>query len=376
MQQLTDAPRSGMDTADVRALLEADDLEVDAGLELLADGDETDLSEYLDPAGSYIERNNYAEVHGTCRLRISTEAALEWGSVRVRVFANLTGGGISARFDLGEYVLDDPEEVVGADVVEVTGYDLLLLAKTPVGRTYRAPAGAGHLATAVALLEEAGLDGAIVEDLTADPPIPADRLWPLDEATTYLRVVNDLLAASGRRGVWVDWTGRPRLERYRPPADVAPEWAYDTTNPKTIVGTSRKQKRDLSAVPNEWIFVRDDPELGLPVAGNGIYTVTTPDADPTSAVSRGGRILRRVVPLEAADQASLVSQGDRIAAADRNVARVVDFESDPNPLHWHFDVFTLTDDELGLVGTKLLATSWRFPLDGAPMTHTAKEVAA
>jgi hypothetical protein len=376
VQQPTSAPRGGLTEAAVLAVIEHADLVVDARLVLVTDGEEVDLTRYLDPEGSYLERSNYAEVHGTCKLRLDPAAPINWSRARVRVTLTLSAGGTEFTVDDGVYLLDTPATTVGEDVVEVTGFDLVDLLGTSVGRTFRAPAGDGHLETVIALLAEAGVDEVVVDDLTSDPPIPADRLWPLDEKNTYLLIVNELLDACGRRGVWIDWNGRARLERYVSPEDREPEHAYDTTSATSIVDDEdpRRMTQNLGTVPTDWVFYRDDPELGLPEVDDGIYEVHTDPGEPTSSIARG-RIVRRVVKLDVADHDALVAAGDRIVAADRNVAREFEFSTGPNPLHWHFDVLELTDHELPDVDRlKVVSTWWKLPLDGSPMQHKAKEV--
>jgi hypothetical protein len=73
--------------------------------------------------------------------------------------------------------------------------------------------------------------------------------------------------------------------------------------------------------------------------------------------------VKRVVFLDAADQASLVAQGDRIVIEDTQVTRSVDLTIDPLPALGHADVVELVD---GGVREKLPVASWSLSLTGEP----------
>jgi hypothetical protein len=73
----------------IRALIVADAVEIEFGAELLDENDVVigDLSGDL--AGGEIEHHSYADVHGTCRLRLTRE--LDWVNTRVRPYMRITG---------------------------------------------------------------------------------------------------------------------------------------------------------------------------------------------------------------------------------------------------------------------------------------------
>ncbi|MDI1290915.1 MAG: hypothetical protein PSX37_13320, partial [bacterium] len=114
MQALTAPPRDALTEAQVLALLTSDEVTITPGLDLL---DSTnmfvaDLS--VDFDGGSVSRNNFADVHGTCSLVILRELA--WGKDRVRPFIVLDDGSVSARFNLGVYVLTTPDSARGDDI--------------------------------------------------------------------------------------------------------------------------------------------------------------------------------------------------------------------------------------------------------------------
>lgn len=136
MQQLTADPRADLTEDQVRELLTGAELEVAAGLELLDQRNRVvaDISDDL--AGGSVAHNGRASVHGTCKLQV--QQRLSWGRDRVRPYLVLSNAAVSARFNLGVYVLTTPVDQRGEDPVtfDVDGYDLLQPLGDVVGDTY------------------------------------------------------------------------------------------------------------------------------------------------------------------------------------------------------------------------------------------------
>jgi hypothetical protein len=375
LQTLTAPPREHLTADQVRAIVRGH-VDVDIGADLLdADGAFLeDLTSDLQAGGS-VELNSHRTVHRTCRVLLSRE--LDWGAVRLRLWMTLASKttGLALKAFVGVFLLETPTTVTGRTprtwVVE--GYDLLGALAVDGGRTYRVAAGTKITDAVVQAIAAAGITATVQLASTGDAPtLPSDMVWSMRDDVTWLRIVNDLLAAGGYRGLWADHLGRYRSEPYRPPQDRGVEWEYDAGHVDTILGDRMELTTDLWQIPNRWVFYVDDPARGEPVAGDTLYIVDTPDTDPTSAAARG-RVIPRKVAVDAADHASLVSQGDRIAARDREVTTRAAVTVGANPLHGHFDVIRLVDAEAGVSG-KWQVTSWSLPLDGSDMTLDAKAV--
>lgn len=363
MQGLTDSPRGALTAAQVTALLTGNTLTVSAGLELL-DGSNNLIQDVSDDlAGGTISRDNYADVHGSCNLQIAR--SLVWGKDRVRPYMTLSGAGVTARFNLGVYVLTTPDTKRGETPItyDVFGYDLLYLLQDGPGDTYVVTAGTTYLTAVQAVVTASGVGAAVYLDGTKQTTaVPVDMVWALDGqgAPSWLEIINDLLAAIGYIGIWADQNGALRSGPYAAPANRASEWLFDTSNAATnIVGQDRTLSEDVWAAPNRWRFVRTDMAT-QPTEGAGLYTVNNVHDGPASQDSLG-RIRTKVVYLDAADQASLVAQGDKIVAEDRQVTRTFSISIDPLPILGHRDVVTLTD-----AGDtdKIEVASWELRLDG------------
>lgn len=412
MQLANAAPRDDLTAAQVSSLIEAENLQVSAGLELL-DADENLIEDIsADLVGGTVDRGNYRSIHGTCRLRISRELA--WGSQRVKPYLVLTGpqqpttealtvvgdvltvGGepltvdiadttVRARFNLGVFLLSTPERRAGETpaTYDVDGYDKLEILAHPHGTTFSAAAGAAYLTLVADLIAAAGESKVLLDQSAAATVLPTARVWPLvrqsdddgaTEGATTLQIINALLESVGYRSLWVDQDGFYRSEPYRSPAERGAEWTYSADSATTTVAEDRTASADYFATPNRWVFVRNDPAAAsFPAEGDGIYTVVN-QSDGLTSVDARGRTITRVVPLDASSQASLVKQGDRIVENDKRLDDWLALSVSLNPLHGHFDVVSVTDAQLGLTGAKYVVTDWSLPLDGSDMTLDLKAV--
>lgn len=349
----------------VRALITGDSVEISAGLELLnpTDGSIEDISDDL--VGGDVERDNYAEVHGSCRLQILRRLA--WGRDRVRPYLVLSNSAVSARFDLGLYVLTTPTSKRGENptTYDVAGYDLLqILSTTGPGDTYEVPTGATYLQAVRDAVAASGIDVPVRLDGSGQNSVlPVPMVWALPEEVTWLRVINDLLSGIGYIGVYANSSGELRSRPYQALTSAAPEWTLDTSDDRTnIVGQDRTITEDVWKAPNWWRFVQSNRET-TPTEGAGVYTVQNINDGPTSQNSLGRVVRAPVQYLDVADHAALVSAGDRVVDEARQVFRSIELEIDPLPVMSHRDVFTLTDDG---VTEKLIAASWTLSLGGSP----------
>lgn len=371
MQPRTTAPREDLTADEVEALLTGDTLSMSAGLEIVdAQGVVLqDISDRL--VGGEIAHNNYARIHSSCNLTI--EEGLDWASSRVRVYVILNSQVIEARFDLGVYLLSTPARRKGAvpETYDVEGYGLLTILDTPTGQVYRVPAGANIVDEVRTILDAHGAGTPHYLE-PHDGTLSSDRIFPLDDETTWLGVVNDLLGKIGYRGLWEDWTGRFRSEPYRAPKNRATEWTYDNDVRTTILHEDREVESDYFDTPNNWVFIREDPASGE-VSEPGttdVYEVTNQNDGPTSISGRGGIQRNAVHHLDVASAEALQARGDEIVDRDKRLDATYTLTTDPNPLHWHFDIVRL--DDFG--GPKTVAHEWTLDLAAQEMEVVLRKV--
>jgi hypothetical protein len=369
MQVLTAPPRQAFtDATIIRIIRDEPAVEFSAGLELLNMGLQVldDLTN--DFIGGSVARNAYATLHGTATLGLTR--VLDWGRAIVRPYMNMTDGTTLIRFNLGAYFTSTPERTLGyePETYGIAGYDMLHGLSTTVGEAYAVDAGVGYLDAVAAILTAQGYTRFVIDRDAAGTVLPSARVWPIDEQTKWLTIVNDLLGAIGYQGIWSDWDGWLRVHKYVSPSARSSEWTYDVDPETSMLDTLRTLRRDYFEAPNRWVAVRTNNIDGAaPVEGDGIYTYVNQYLGDTSVQARG-RIISKVVPLEAADQASLVAAAQKTIDADTRTSATMALTTWPNPLHWHFDRVTLNDPDVGPVAD-VLSTSWTLPLDGSLMSH-------
>lgn len=375
MQPRVAAVRPGITYSQMYDLITASNLRVAAGCELL-DRSLNVLDDFSEGfIGGKVDRSNFNAIHGTCDVTMETE--LSWGNALIRPYLTLTRPGpssLSARINLGAYFTSTPEDVAGTvpRTYSVQGYDQLEALSSPVGDSYIVSVGTGYLEAVAAILDAQGFTAYTLDQSRASTLLAQTRSWAIDQNTTWLTVINDLLAAIGYQGLWADWDGRMRAEPYTPPSARSSEWVYDTLVNRTIL-KDRTRAQDYFQAPNRWVAVRTNVASGqIPVEGNGIYTFVNQSNGKTSVAARD-RVITKVLPIEAADQTALITTAQVTINADMIIDQNFTVTTGPNPLHWHFDRVTLSDAEFG-TSVELQEQSWSLPLDGGDMSHTWSSV--
>jgi hypothetical protein len=370
MQAPTAPPRDGLTAAQVTALIvAAPGITVDfgadlIGMDLLAVDDLSD-----DLVGGGVERHGYNTLHGSASLAISRE--LDWGAAIVRLWMTISDGQVSARFNLGAYFTSTPARPMADSppTFAVACYDILQILDDPVGDAYSVDAGAGYLAAVEDILVGRGVQGYLIDQAAAAKVLPNARTWAMTDTLTWLTIVNDLLSSIGYQGMWSDWDGKLRAQPYQTPSARTSEWTYTADPLLSIHGPDGDVAADFYSTPNRWVFYRSSQTDGAaPVEGDGIYTFINSDTGKTSVAGRGGRVVSRVVGVDAADQASLVSRAQETIDADMQIGTTVTTPSGPNPLHWHFDRVSVDDPAIGPTA-EYLSTDWTLALDTGDMSH-------
>lgn len=376
MQAANDGPRAAFSVAQVKYLIEnTSSFDVTNGLELLDQGLNVldDVSDDLRAAS--ITRNSYANMHAA--LSFTIDNALSWGNAIVRPYMEITGVTATTdtfqstmRFYLGAYVTDTPEEDMSLNVssFDATGYDILSLLDDAIGDGYSVDAGELYLTRVESILQSRGFTKYIIDQDQAAAALASAKTYTVDDNVTWLTVVNDLLAAVGYAGIWSDHNGYLRAQVYRSPADRGPEWQMTDDPAVTLLTNRRTRHRDFYDAPNHWIFYRNSTTEGeQPSADNGFrYEYTNQYNGETSVEARGGRVITKVLGVDAVDAASLQAQAQRTIDSDSLIPTIIKIETAPFPLAWHFDRIEVSDGGLG-AQIQVVATSWTLALDGSDM---------
>lgn len=387
MQPLLDGPRSTLTDRIVRRLLQSDSaIQITYGADALDSdfGEVADISEYVGSGGS-IKSDITASIQRTCSLNIDadvTDTGWSYLSGFVRPFMSLRdmATGDEAKFHLGVYTLTTPQRVLGTvpATLAFSGYDLIYLLKQPIGDSYEVASGSDP-AQAAADAISAAVPGAVVYTTPSETTLSQQMSWPFDasQPTTYLEVIEKLLASIGYRGVWVDWDGNFRVEPFLDMQEAPFEWTFDLTAEANIISDARQQDIDLFDVANWFRFVMADlPDL--PVEGQSQFTYEDASpSNPGSTMNRG-RTIRHIESVTANSYDDLLDYAQRVIAATLAPGETFTVTSQPFPLAWHLDLIQYLDPALspslptGAGGERrVVATTWTLPLDGmSDMTWT------
>lgn len=369
MQPLVIPPREDLTEAQVVDLIQtASGVVIGCGCELL-DLNLTVLEDITeDFQGGSVSRGSYDTLHGTASLTVARELPFGWAILRP--YLTLSDGSVTARFRLGAYFTNTPSRHLAEKPVkyDIQCYDILSALDDQVGDAYAVEDGTGYLAAIEAILIARGITQYVIDQDAVASVLPTDRVWAFDDTTTWLTIVNDLLASIGYAGIWSDWDGKLRCHPYIRPIDRGSEWTYDVGGLTSMLATARSSHRDFTLAPNRWVFVRQNNiDSTPPTEGDGVYTYVNELAGDTSVAGRK-RTITKKVSVDVADQVSLLAAAQRTIDADTHIPVKVAAETFPNPLHWHFDLLNLDDPALG-PATHVLGTRWTLPLDGGNQSH-------
>lgn len=383
MQPYNDGPRAAYTLTQVAYLIEqAAELVVTPGLELLTGLDlnlSADISDIM-LAGS-VSRDCYAMIHGSATFTL--DQPLDWGSSLVRPYMTLTGQTsptsalTTMKFYQGVFFTDSPSTDTGQMPYthDVTGYDILSILDDAVGDDLTIDVGVDPLDQVEEILTSRGVRVYSIDRDAAGSLITSPIVYAMSDNVTWLTVVNDLLAYVGYQGIWTDWNGVFRAQVYHTPADRGSEWLLTADIADTLITQRRKISKDFYNAPNRWVFYRsNNTDSTQPTDGAGRFEYVNQYVGETSVEARGGRILSKVVGVDAVDQNALVSRAQITIDADTQIPTAFEVEIAPLPLAWHFDKYTVNDPALGPL-QDVLGSKWALNLDGADSAHSWTVVA-
>jgi hypothetical protein len=371
-------------------------------------GDITPLVNASDSAAS-VRYDCTADVPMSINLQISSDEPIVYGSDRLHVYALLRSSNYNRingyeqkawlRFDLGYYIVTTPgwDDMDVTDLVSVTGYGLgYLLQKSP-NDSYSFAAGANLGASVTTLLRGAGVL-AVTDALATICDYPGDwspRLlvqpmnFPLGSVDDYITAINQLLAASGQRGIYSQMNGRWMIEPIPTVTSQATRWLFagsedplvsqNDLDAKTVLMHSQRYSGDVHNIPNQFIFIQDGLTFqpgfdGHTDGSSGLYVLNNLDTPPAGQ-SLVKAVLPDVVTLNALGQADLKTQGDAYFADQLASVETIALTTAPWPVARHYDVFNFVHAALPFSSNRRLQTqSWEYFLFGNPTTMATKAV--
>ena len=350
---------------------------------------EFDVSAWVEPSQSYAARQMDSIIPGEMLVTMSRE--FNWSAVELKpvlLISDQQTGKLDVERPLGVYYVNKDRRVGEENNDDDTlptwrlwCVDGMWLLNRPVGRTVTISAGDGVVDKVVELIEEAlgrtPFRPSILINYV-DTTSGVDRVWEVQRNTTFLEIVQTLLADLGYGSLYVNPDGafvagaflsplaRPVVGHYS--SRLAPgRW--------TRIGypTAATTQRGL---PNKWIFYADNPAPGAaipdPSDPNTWYEVEnryTGDESITGSL----QTVVESVPIDADSREKLQAAGDRYAELEIQTAnRTVLLKILPSAYLWHNNLVYLSIQEIGIPGeTPAAVTFWRCPFDGMDMTMQA-----
>lgn len=335
---------------------------------------------YIEPLTSVyactVANDALAVLKRTATISILDNTSINFLTDRIKPWAHLVmpaslGGPGFVEWPLGVFLLSSPERKLKKGIVtrDITAYDQLwLLQQNAIQNRYSIAAGVVYTTAIATLLASYTFAISITPSALT---LPAGMEWA--PGTTYLQILNDLLAAINYKSATFDENGQLTCTPYVLPSLRSSEFTYATGPESVMLSDEIDDDIDLFDVPNVFILIKSDADA-TPLVGT--YTNSNP-ASPTSTVSRGITIADVQTEVDAADQPTITALAANAAFEASQVYQTESFNTPAMPMHSDSDILTLTVGNLAISGAKFSETAWEMPLKaGAEMTHSIRRVVA
>lgn len=250
--------------------------------------------------GFSFENNLHATVRsgGSCIWQGAED--VDWMTHRLRAHQRVSHRGQELSWTVGTFIVESPTRVLtdysrGAQQLQLFDAMYRLDVQTSTVGEWVAPKGANIIATVRHLLDRQSIPHAI-ED--SDETFASQMSW--EAGTTYLRMVNDMLAAAGFTAIWADPQGVLRSGPARPAAARGVAWTFRDDSTALRYAPDVTHNRDTYSIPNEVVLVArsDDPDTP-PLSASARDTTS-----PYGTAARG-MVITRVEEVDAGSETVL-----------------------------------------------------------------------
>lgn len=307
-----------------------------------------------------------AELHGSLRGTFVPNELADMESDELRPWLIING----AERSLGIYkaATVSSKGSAGGTRVEIEAYDRcwrVYVQKTE--EVLHLAAGASYLTEVRKLLTACGV--ALVIATPNAAVLATDREdWPI--GTSYLTIINALLAEINYESLWFDADGVCRLAPYQDPSAAIIDWRYGTHDmflPDKHPGPEWSDETDIFDAPNVFVVTCNNPDMAAAMVATA---VNDNPASKKSTFKRGMRITTVERVDNIASQEELQAYANKRRNESLLATRTITFYTLNEPGHGVGDVLALTHDALGGI---YLETGWSITMQaGSLMTHSAK----
>ena len=274
-------------------------------------------------------------------------------------------------YPLGQFLLTTTRQIRegGRCFYRCEGYDLCFLAqRTRVEKRPFFPAGERYTDRIQALLQQCGIQSAIVED--SDEIFATDREdWEI--GTTVLDIVNNLLDEINYQSLWFDAAGNARIGPVWEPSvnHIRHRYGPGQENGYALVKEAYEREDDLFNVCNVFVVQCENPDR------KEMMQAVSVNDDPASALSvlRKGRVMAPPVKLDnIASQSALQRYADLLRWRSMAAQEITVIHTALNPVHQCGDILALEGD---LAPGVYEETGWAMELaPGGLMEHTLRRI--
>lgn len=260
-----------------------------------------------------------------------------------------------------------PSESAGAAQVQIEAFDRCWRVRDVYSEnlTYFAE-GTPYLNAIESLLTQAGIT-TVLATPTAATLAEAREDWNI--GTSYLTIVNDLLAEINYNPLWFNQDGVAILEPASVPTAANIEHTLDADNVESLIIPEISRQTDIYQAPNVFVAYCANPDK------SGIWTATAENTNPQSplSVQRRGRRIMKVERLDnIASQALLQDYVDQKRNDSMISGETINIQTALLPGYGVADVVALHYGEISAV---CIDRAWSMDLTvGGTMSHTLERV--
>lgn len=260
-----------------------------------------------------------------------------------------------------------PSESAGAAQVQIEAFDRCWRVRDVYSEnlTYFAE-GTPYLTAIESLLTQAGIT-TVLATPTAATLAEAREDWNI--GTSFLTIVNDLLAEINYNPLWFNQDGVAILEPASVPTAANIEHTLDADNVESLIIPEITRQTDIYQAPNVFVAYCANPDK------SGIWTATAENTNPQSplSVQRRGRRIMKVERLDnIASQALLQDYVDQKRNDSMISGETINIQTALLPGYGVADVVALHFGEISAV---CIDRAWSMNLTvGGTMNHTLERV--
>lgn len=260
-----------------------------------------------------------------------------------------------------------PSEASGAEQVQIEAFDRCWRVRDVYSETLtNFSAGQYYLDSIDILLTQAGIT-TVLATPTAATLAEAREDWNI--GTSYLTIINDLLAEINYNPLWFNQDGVAIIEPASVPTAENIEHTLDATNVESLILPTISRQTDIFQSPNVFVAYCANPDK------SGIWTATAENTNPQSPLSvpRRGRRIMRVERLDnIASQDALQAYVDRKRNDSLISGETINIQTALLPGYGVADVVAL---HYGDINALCIDKAWSMKLSvGGTMTHTLERV--